>query len=463
MITSLLNRIPILSKQFGINASSLRRKLASGFAWAVVAKVAISFFGVVLNMLLARILTPAEVGEYFLILSVMSIVGSISSLGMGSAAVKLLSESLAIGRGRRARQVIQQVIGVNLVGILAGCLFFVFGGGQWLGSSFWGSAIIGNLSIFIAVWMAVSNLQALAGEIFRGLQNMRWASLFGSQGATTRLLTITLLTFVWLGSFQGNLKLVLLLSIVSNGITLVAALGLLWRPVSVLDNEQGILLRHDLFSLAWPLWVSSFGFLILNQADVILLGALRPVEEVALYGFASRLSLIVSTPLMITNAVLPPIIAELYTQGQKQRLEKILRTSATLLSMPTLGVFMLFAFWGAPFLRLLFGEYYVQAYWPLLILSFGQLVNVLTGSCGILMNMSGFHKQFMYINTFSGMAGMFLLFIFTSLWGIMGVVYATTINLIMIMVLTMFYSWYKTGIRSWPFLPKFSKNAEVNL
>jgi Na+-driven multidrug efflux pump len=62
-------------------------------------------------------------------------------------------------------------------------------------------------------------------------------------------------------------------------------------------------------------------------------------------------------PLLIVNLVLPPIVAEMYAQGQRGRLERTLRTFSTLAGIPSLLVLLVFMLLGGSILGLVYGEH----------------------------------------------------------------------------------------------------------
>ena len=176
--------------------------------------------------------------------------------------------------------------------------------------------------------------------------------------------------------------------------------------------------------VAWPMWVSGSALLLLSQADILVLGIFRPAAEVAIYGAASTLVALVAMSLVIVNAVIPPIIAELYSQNKRAELEKLLRTTASVAGIPTLGVLVLFIFQGDHLLALVYGEYYAEGGLILTILSVGQLVNVFTGSCGITLTMTGNQTTMMMITLVIGAFTVALALALGSQYGAIGVAVA---------------------------------------
>lgn len=450
MLNKFLVHFPFLSPYLE-NQSPLRDKLTGGFAWAFLAKILVSGSGIILNIILVRILPPEEVGGYFLALSIISIFSAITLLGFKQTIVKLISESFATKQFGRANQAIRSVLWIAVLSSLIGGIFLAFGGGEWLGEALFKSPFIGEISGLLGVWLFFFAMQSLISEIFRGFQDFRLASLFGEQGAITRLLTISLLIIIWLLYSQISLKSVIFLAVLSNLVTLFISIFLLKHSLGKIEISSDTISEHDIFDLALPFWITSLGLIILTQADVVFLGILRPEQDVALYGVAMRLSLLASLPLMILNAVLPPIISELYAIGQKQRLEKMLRSTATLLLGLAIAVWLFFVFLGKPLLYWFFGAFYLQSYFPLLILSAGQVINVLSGSCGILMKMSGHHKQFMWITIIIGSGYLFIYPVLINLYGVIGASVSTMSFFSLVVLFSTFYSAKYIGIKTWPY------------
>ncbi len=169
----------------------------------------------------------------------------------------------------------------------------------------------------------------------------------------------------------------------------------LFKKVSALpvmnnhDEGDGGIGIGSILRISWPLMVANLTHFVVTQADVWILGVFRTQEELAIYGAAARLMAIVVMPLMLLNAVVPPIIAELNVQGKKAALEYTLRSTAAVAGLPALIVLLAFIFLGKPILALIYGKFYAQGAMVLAVLSLGQLVNVWAGSCGITLMMTG--------------------------------------------------------------------------
>ena len=162
-----------------------------------------------------------------------------------------------------------------------------------------------------------------------------------------------------------------------------------------------------------PLLVSSLTAFVLVQSDLWIIAAFGSQSEVALYGAASRLMTLVTMPLMVVNAVLPPVIAELYARGEKERLERDGRPVTTLVSIPAVLTLALFTVAGGPILGLLYGNFYAAGGGLLALLSLGKLAAVVAGSCGLTLQMTGHQRPLMWISILCG-----LVFVGGAIWAV---------------------------------------------
>jgi len=129
-----------------------------------------------------------------------------------------------------------------------------------------------------------------------------------------------------------------------------------------------------------------------RELHIWILAFYKPETEVALYGASLRLILLLALPLLIINAVIPSMVADMYSQKQYQRVQNLLQKTASIIIVPAIFAFIIIVVYGAEILGLVYGSSYAEAYMPFVILAFGQLINVLTGSPGILLTMSGHER-----------------------------------------------------------------------
>ena len=161
-----------------------------------------------------------------------------------------------------------------------------------------------------------------------------------------------------------------------------------------------------------------------------------------------RLVLFISTPLIIVNAVVPPIIGELYVKGEKKMLEQILRFSATAASVPAFALTAIYIAAPGRIMGFAFGESYqtYAAVWILVILSLGKLISVLLGSCGNTLIMTGNQGRMMKIAIVGGAVSIITGLALIRPLGIIGAALASTLGLVVQNVFMWFSARRLTGI-----------------
>jgi O-antigen/teichoic acid export membrane protein len=354
-------------------------------------------FGV--NVLLARLLPPEEMGAYFLTFSTVSFLAVISQGGLNQAIVRFVAESMSRGQGQQARAAVKLAFLIVTLTSAAVAGLSAIGPWHWLSSVF-GSSAMDGMAGLAAVWVVVMSLQGLQAETFRGFHDIRAATLFG--GLISGGLTVIVLGALWITYTGVGLGAVLLVALIAGGASVLVA-GIAVRARLKTLPRGGATSVKNVLHVAWPMFVSNLTAFLFTQADLWVLGVFRAEDEVAVYGAAAKVAAFVATPLAIANAVLPPVIAEYFAQGRKDELEQLLRTAATWTTVPAFVVAALFAATGPEVLETVFGPHYRSGAPVLLLLSIGYLIHVSTGSCGYALIMTGHQRVLMWISVCCGL------------------------------------------------------------
>lgn len=177
-----------------------------------------------------------------------------------------------------------------------------------------------------------------------------------------------------------------------------------------------------------PLMVMAGMRMIMRQTDVAMLGALAGTDAAGLYFPVARMSDLVTIGLISANAIVAPMISELYTSGDKQRLQRLLRLAALSTSVVAAIIAVGFVVVGGWVLGL-FGEAFRAGYPALIILVVGQLINALCGPVGFLMTMTGHQDQATGILITGAALNILANAALIPLYGLIGAATATTISM----------------------------------
>jgi O-antigen/teichoic acid export membrane protein len=161
-----------------------------------------------------------------------------------------------------------------------------------------------------------------------------------------------------------------------------------------------------------------------------MLGAIRGPEEAGIYSAASRISNLVVFALIAINAILAPMVSELYHTGRMEELQRIVTLAARAIFVFTLMFSIILVVFGK-FALSLFGAEFVVTYVPLLILLCGQIVNALAGSVGLIMTMTGHQNQAGAIVAVSAAVNIILNALLIPLMGLVGAAISTAFTMVL--------------------------------
>lgn len=394
------------------------QKLLSGGIWAVAGRAGAAIAALLTHAILARLLSPADLGVYFLLLSIVLTLSTAAQLGMNYAIVRFTADALGRGEGARARSALRGAIAIGLLGAASFAVLLLSPlSGRIVDAVFRLPAATALLPI-AALWLFGTAIQNLLAEAFRSMHDIRLATLAG--GTVTAVVTVVVFAIV---AAAGTLPLRHVVLVIASIVVIMAVLAgaLLWTRVNKLPVNGDRLTWRSLLRAGFPLWVTTMTFYVIGQVDLWIVGAMLGAADVALYGAAARLVTTLTMPLLIVNAVLPPVIAELYGRGEMDKLQMTLQRTASLAAIPAVVVMAVLALFGPQVLGLVYGDFYRSAWFVLLILGIGQTVNVFAGSCGMALMMTGHQDTLMVLSVFSAVLMVGLAIFLGQRWGAIGI------------------------------------------
>jgi O-antigen/teichoic acid export membrane protein len=323
-----------------------------------------------------------------------------------------------------------------MIGAVIVAVLLVSGLGNWLAMEVFDSMLIKSVIGFAALWIVIMTFQNLTAETFRGFNDIRFATIFG--GLLTGVISALLFTSLWIVKHNSNLAQIVLLSISAGIINALIAFILLRLRYNKIKGRNSNLTAKEVLVVSWPLWLTSLTILVLAQVDLWILGIFVSQQDVAVYGAAVRIAVLISMPLLIVNAVIPPIITEMHATGDRKDLEKTLRKTATIAAIPAIIILLFFIFFSGSILSLIYGDYYKLGSTALKILSFGKLMDVLAGSCGLALAMTGHQKTIMLISIVCCLFVISMSILLVNPYGLVGVASASAFGTILWNLLALF-------------------------
>lgn len=436
----------IIMAELSIKNKSLKSRFTSGAAWAFSGKIASAGSALLGNALLARLLSPAEMGEYFLAFSIVTTFALCGQWGLNRGLVKLVATELACSKPELAsnRIISAFIIVVGASSILG--VFLVSPAGKWVLVNIFGSTVLTTVVVLMGLWVVIKGMQGIVSESFRGFHDIRLATIFG--GLTTAVIAMVLYMIVWLFWGKASLEFVIQITVIASGISLLIGLLCLSRKLMTLSHGSGVKLLSAV-KFGFPLMITTISLFGVKEFHIWVLAGFQPESEVALYGSSLRLVAILIMPLTIVNAVIPPMVADLYSQNSINKLQSLLQKTATLISIPSFVVFVFIIIFGADALGYIYGEHYRNAFVPFVILALGQFLNVLTGSPGVLLTMSGHERVVMVSALISGFIGIVVSLFGVQKFGAIGAALGYSISIVLVNLYMSIYSFRELSIHTY--------------
>jgi len=403
------------------------------------------------SIVLGRILGVSGLGDVNLINQIVVILMVISMFGMDHVLVKKISIGYFNKDYKLIGITIYTALKVNIIIAVLLTIFSVIGAGFI--SNFFSSYQLKLPLIISALVLVPQTISVVFASAINGF-NKVWQSRLLKDFLTSLFVLIGIF-FSWFLKIEINLFSVIIVYTFSRFLTFIIAtlyLKKIYNPIFI----KGAI-DKSMIKMAKPLLFVSATTLLSSSIDIIMLGWLSNSSSVGLYTVATRLVLFIAFFLQITNSTISPKIAALFANNQLKEINIMVKQVTFWLIVIGVLSTVFFLFLGKPILSL-WGNEFTQAYYCLIILCFGQFINVSTGCSGVLLIMSGNEKVFSYISGISLLLNFVFNLVLITKYGIIGAAIATSITIAGENIVRVIIAKKKTGILTTPLGLKKLKN-----
>ena len=422
--------------------SSLKQRLIRGAAGTLGLRTAATGLNFITGILLARLLGASGFGIYTYAFTWTQLLSLGATLGLDNLIVREVAIYQSKSTWNLMRGLLRwanQIVLVVSVGLALGAIGVA-----------WGLNIQANSEQFSTFCVAmllipIESLRNLRLAAMRGLHKILIGLLPEWILAPLLLLVLSGFTYLLLGEGLTAVW-IAVIRVFAAAITLVIGMRLLNKIMPNVAKEVApqYQVRTWLHS-ALPFMFMGSMYLIKSQTDLLMLGAIKGAEAVGIYFAVARGAQLIDFVTNAANTVLGPNIASLYAEGKPEQIEKILIKSSRavcLISLPIIVGLVGFGHWYL----LLFGSEFTQGQNSLIILCVGQLVNVGTGSVGLLLSMTGHERYTLISRGGSTILNVVLNALLIPRWGIEGAAIATASSTILLNVENTIWVRKKLGI-----------------
>lgn len=381
--------------------------------------------GFCLQLFLARSLSPEVFGGYQYVISWLSVLVILAAWGMDGVAFRYVAAYLALSDHSR---VVGLLVHSSRRALMASCWLTV---GLMLIARLLPGVFPQGISEAMVIGALILPFWALANLAQSILASLKSPMLARIPDLIIRPVLLAGAIYTWL-VFRGDLRIevvifiAFLVAVTTSLIFVYFAHKALPGKLFSFDPTYE---KGEWRSVAIALMGISVLNIVMSQCDVLLLGYLGSIEDVAVYSVALRISQLVVFGFQAVNLVSAPMISELYAAKKEEELQRTVTSSTRASLILAVPVFVGLCLFGT-FVLSFFGGHYQGGLSVLVILGFAQLTTALMATSGYVLTMSGNQIEVIRILVRSLILNVVLNVPLVLSFGITGAAIATSIAII---------------------------------
>lgn len=424
--------------------SHLREMLSKG-AVAFGLKILGAGLAFLLQFAIARYLGASGAGVYFLALTIITLVATVVRLGMDNSVTRFVAAHASEKNWSKVKGVVCHATRITLViSMLASALLFFLA--EWLATVVFNKPELARPLQLMSLIITPLAVMTLYAKALQGLKRVRDTMLMQSVLAPL-VASIALVIFAPLLGISG--------AVLAYGLGVMCTLCFgFWtwqRAKSGWAQASAAFSTKTLLASSFPLLGAVLLGQIAQALPLLLLGRWGSSAHVGVFGAAQRTAALVSLVLIAANVIIAPKFAELYQKKDMAELSKVARHATllmTAMASPAFGLFMLAPQWVMG----LFGAEFSAGWVLLLIMALGQSVNVMTGSVGFLLAMTGQEKSMFFGTLWAAALNVILCLTLIPLYDATGAAIASAVSLAAMNLLMVWVVWKSMGIMTLPMI-----------
>lgn len=404
--------------------------------------VATTFINLLIVVMLARLLGTTGYGQYTLAMTVIGFIAIPTTLGLPNLMVRFT----AAYEVKKQWQLLKGIITFSHFTVLV--LSLVFTALAFLLVDQYSLIFMtDNTEVFLVsiLMLPLLAIIAIQGSIMRGLHHVLKGQISGTFFKS--ILYFLCVAYLFFSQSIASPEFVMMLQLLC---ILLALFLSMWMFTTTLPVE----LKHTELEYDIRLWIKSAvplffmgGMQLVNQqADLLMIGYFMEESAVGIYQVSLKVSELVILLLMAANMALGPIISSLFHQGKIVELQNVMTKTARYVSLLTLPVVLIIIFFGESLISFVFGAVYFSSYEPLIILLVAQFINVLVGSVGLLLMMTGYEKEATIGLIMAAGVNIVLNLLLVPSLGMIGAAVATAVSMVVWNLILSSFSLRKTSI-----------------
>lgn len=389
----------------------------------------------------ARLLGPGVLGSFTLSFTVLQLLAIIGLLGLDNLLTRKVAAAKAANRPEDIQSAYLTALKITAISsVLLSFLLFI--SADLLANTLFHKPALANHLRVICFSLAPFVFITIHAAAFRGMKHMIGFTIHKA------LLPLLNVLFIFIG-YYSTLTITPVMGYLLSCIIVTILYYFAWKKYSHANDLNAVTStsKMEMIQEALPMMITGSIFFILNWIDNLVIGVYRTEAEVGLYDTAFKIASASAIILMAINAIQGPTFAEYHSQNDASKLKKSMYSSTKMLFYATLP-FTLFILLFPEWILSFFGKEFEIASTALMILAVGNFINSITGSVGILLQMTGHQKPYNIIILYAAATSIVLNIILVPRIGITGAAIASATAKIVQNLASSIYVYKKFGFLS---------------
>lgn len=398
---------------------------------------------VITGIILARVLGPEEFGRYGLVMSLLAMATIPTIAGMPQLVIREVAKLQLEQRWCELKGILRWS---SLYVIIASAIVMLF-----ISISIYMEWIKPSIGQYLWFGLAMIPMRGLLAKQSAVLSGMRFPVLAQlPQGVIASVVLLIALYFLSYHNYKLDAQITLIIQSGASISAVLVSVYLVDRNIPFKSNE----VKRTYQVKTWHSALVPFTLLAVittlnNELASVLLGFLGTEEAVGYFKVAMQGVTLLSLGLVAINTITGPNIVRLYKKGDVVGVQKLLTQSvriSTLTSVPFALILIFFSDW---LVTMLFGTEYLPSAALLSILCVGQIVNVLMGSVGLVLQMTGHEKRALKTLIITLIVTVILLFLLIPAYQAKGAAIAVSISIVLWNSLMAWDVYITTNLKCW--------------
>ncbi|NND65237.1 MAG: oligosaccharide flippase family protein [Gammaproteobacteria bacterium] len=396
-----------------------------------------------LSLALAWIYGAEGAGMFFLAYTLTMMTATISLVGFSNVVVRHTASFKALDQTEAVYSVYKTAV-VTVLATSFTAAVIVYGLGPLIAPAIVDNAGLSNVLPLLFIALPMMALVMIHAEMLRGAGQLAGSILI--QSIVIPFATIA--GALWLGKSSGAEGAIMAFAVATAVAMFIGAI--LWRQCAT-PSAAWFSLR-SLLDSSLPLLVVVVCNQLISWAPLLLLGVFESRAIVGVYGVADRVAMAITLVLYAMNILLAPKLAALHKLDDTRALEKVARHTAGIVTIFALPVAVGLTLFPTEVLGVFGDEFKIGAF-ALIVLAVAQLINVATGSVGLVLMMTANERALRNNVAFAGVLCLIVAIALIPPYGLEGAAIATAVGVIAKNIASLVYVRRRLGLRIVPFFP----------